>query len=433
MNYKIFTFGCQMNKSDSERIEGVLEKLGFQKTQKEKNLDLIVVNMCAVRQSAVDRIYGLAEKFKKLKNENPKLKTVLTGCIPQKDFEKLKHIFDFILPIKTLPFWSEYLKKNKLYYPIASPFNIDYLKQIPKYSKGFSVFIPISSGCNNYCTYCIVPFVRGPLICRPHTEILEEVKKAIKNAAKEIWFLGQNVNEYISPTDRSINFAKLLKTANEINGNFWIRFTSPHPKKFSKELINTIAKSQKITPYINLPLQSGDNEILRKMNRNYTAEEYLSLIKKIRFAFKKFRRGLEKNVAISTDIIVGFPGESEKNFQNTVKIFKKVKFDMAYISQYSSRPGTSAEKLKNDVPQKEKKRRWKILAGILKKIALEKNKKFVGKTIEILVEKAKDNFLIGKSRHYKTVKFKKKKAVIGEFTKVKIVSALSWGLKGQEL
>lgn len=436
--YFILTFGCQMQKSDSERIVSVLEKEKFSPAQTEAVADLIVVNMCSVRQSAVDRVYGLAKKFNILKTQNPRLKTLLTGCFSLKDAKKLRKIFDFILPIKTLPSWGDILKRKNFYFIVdqrnkefLKECKISYLKISPKYTKIFSVFIPISTGCDNFCSFCIVPFVRGPLICRDHNEILKETKEAIKSGAKEIWFLGQNVNDYLSPTDKKINFAKLLKLANEIEGNFWIRFTSPHPKNFSDELIETMAKCQKVTPYLNLPLQSGDDEILKKMNRNYTVKEYKNLVKKIRQAFKKYRKGLEKQIAISTDIIVGFPGETKENFENTLKLFKQIKFDMAYIAKFSPRPGTAAEKLKNNVPEKEKERRWKILTEELKKIALFKNKKFLGKEILVLPEEEKNGFLIGKSRHYKTVKFKGKKELIGKFLKVKITKIGPFGLEGE--
>ena len=437
MKYKIVTFGCQMNKSDSERIAQVLESIGYKRASKEKEADLLVVNMCSVRQSAVDRVYGMAKKISKFKTQNSKLKTLLTGCVSKKDFLKFKNFFDFILPIKALQEWSEFLKKKRFHFlpdqrekDFVKKLKCDYLKLKPKYEKNFSVFIPISTGCDNFCSFCIVPFVRGPLICRDHKEILKEAKKAIKNGAKEIWLLGQNVNDYSSPSDPKINFAKLLKMVNEIEGDFWIRFTSPHPKNFSDESIETMAKCQKVTPYLNLPLQSGDNEILKKMNRGYTIGQYKELVKKIRKAFKKYRKGLEKEIAISTDIIVGFPGETKKQFLNTVKVFKKIKFDMAYIAQYSPRPKTIAEKMEDNVPKKEKERRWKILSKILEKIALKKNKKFIKKEVLVLPAQRKGNFLIGKNFHYKTVKFLGDKKLIGNFVKVKIKKALPFGLEG---
>ena len=427
-----------MNKSDSERIASILKKANFSFTLDLKKADFFILNMCSVRQSAVDRVYGLAKKLQKLKSQNPKLKTALTGCVSLEDAQKLKTIFDFILPIKTLPSWPEILER-KNFYLIVNQRNeqflkecqLSYLKIKPSSFQPFSVFIPISTGCDNFCSFCIVPFVRGPLICRSHKKILKEAKEAVKDGAKEIWLLGQNVNDYQSPTDPSINFSKLLKMINEIEGNFWIRFTSPHPKNFSDELIETMAKCEKFTPYLNLPVQSGDDEILRKMNRPYTVKDYKKLIKKIRSAFKKYRKGLEKEVAISTDVIVGFPGETKRQFQNTVKLFREIKFDMAYIAEYSQRPGTAAAKLKDDISSKEKKERYRILTEILKRSAFQKNKKFIGKEILVLAEEFKDGFLIGKSKHYKTVKFEGKKDLFGQFVKVKILKALPWALKGK--
>ncbi len=423
-----------MNKSDSERIASFLEKLNYKEASNEEEADLIVVNMCSVRQSAVDRVYGLARKFSKIKEKSPNFKSVLTGCYSKKDFKKFKKIFDFILPIKTLPKWEDFLKKESFYFEIDQrdknfnkKFNLFYLKEKPKYSKNFSVFVPISSGCDNFCSFCIVPFVRGPLICRDFFEILKEVKEAVKNGAKEIWLLGQNVNDY---QFEGKDFAGLIEQINKIEGNFWIRFTSPHPKNFSQKLIETIAKCEKVTPYLNLPLQSGDDETLKRMRRGYTAAEYLDLVRRIRMAFKKYRKGLEREVAISTDIIVGFPGETKKQFEKTLKIFKKIKFDMAYIAKYSPRPHTLAEKMENNVEREEKEKRYKVLTEILRKIALERNKKFVGEEVEVLVEKEKDGFLFGKSRHYKTVKFEGKPQFVGKILKVKIIEALPWGLKG---
>jgi tRNA-2-methylthio-N6-dimethylallyladenosine synthase len=450
MKYFIFTFGCQMNKSDSERIAGVLEKIGYKKASNENEADLILINMCSVRQSAVDRVYGLAKKFAKLKSQNSKVKTILTGCISKRDFEKFKNHFDYIFSIKVLSKWPEFLKNKKFYfYPdqrdekFVKGCGAEYLKERSNPEKNFSVFIPISTGCDNFCSFCIVPFVRGPLICRNYQEILEEAREAVKNGAKEVWLLGQNVNDYKSNLKsqnsklKTINFAKLLKMVNEIPEDFWIRFTSPHPKNFSDELIETMAKCQKVTPYLNLPVQSGDDEILKKMNRPYTVSQYKNLVKKIRTAFKKYRTGLEKEIAISTDVIVGFPGETEKQFQNTVKLFKEIKFDMAYIAQYSPRPGTAAEKMGDNVPKKEKERRWKILTEILKKTALEKNKKFVGKDVGVLIDETRNGFLLGKTRHYKTVKiqldpkpYTLNANLIGQFVRVKIIDALPWGLKG---
>ena len=384
MKYFLITFGCQMNKSDSERISSVLEKIGYRPVLKEDKADLIVVNMCSVRQSAVDRVYGLAKKFNKIKRQKPKLKTILTGCILKKDKEKFAKIFDSILDIKDLKNWPKIIKKqsykNKENTNLS--FSCEYLKIKPKHQSNLLAFVPISTGCNNFCTYCVVPFTRGKLVCRNHKEILKEIKNLVKKGYKEIWLLGQNVNDYHSPINtnlatnfrecninighirdqisansRGVNFAKLIKMVNNIPGNFKFFFTSPHPKNFSDELIEVLAKSKKFGKILNLPVQSGDNEILKRMNRNYTIEQYKELINKIR---KKI-----PDIKLSTDVIVGFPGETKKHFENTVKLFKEIKFDWAYIAKYSPRPDTAAAKLKDNVSLKEKKRREKILRNLI--------------------------------------------------------------------
>jgi len=410
-----------MNESDSERITSVLENIGHKQTFKIDRADLIMVNMCSIRQSAVDRVYGLRQKFNKLKDYNPKLTTILTGCILRKDRRKFREYFDFILDTKDLPNWPKILNAK---YKILNTKH--YLNIKPKYSLHKIAYIPISNGCSNFCSYCVVPYVRGPLIHRETKDIIKEVKTLIKSDYKEIWLLGQNVNNYqgkLKDQDsKPINFPNLLELVNNIPGDFWIRFTSPNPKDFSDELIDVMTKCKKITPYLNLPVQSGNNEILEKMNRKYTIEKYKEIIKKIR----KNNPG----IVLSTDVIVGFPGETKKQFNDTAKILKQIKFDMAYINQYSPRPETSASKIKDNVSKKEKKERGKILNEILKQTALRKNKNYIGKTIKVLPVEWKNGFLFGKSFDYKSVKTKGPKKLLGEFIKVKIIDATPWGLKG---
>ena len=471
-----------MNWSDSERIATVLEDAGYSPVLNINEANLIVINMCSVRQSAVDRVYGIIQKIQKLKtNLYPKglrrnvgaygagtPKAILSGCILKKDLEKFKNHFDYILSIKTLKLWPEFLKKEKYFYypdPRDPKFNeksrIDYLKTKSKNLNNFSAFVPISTGCNNFCTYCVVPYTRGPEFSRQAENILNEVKTLIEQGCKEIWLLGENVNSYKSEirnpksetnsklkiqNSKQTNFSNLLRMINNIPGNFWIRFTSSHLKDFSDELIETMAKCKKVTPYLNLPVQSGDDEILKKMNRPYTVKQYKNLVRKIRNAFKKYRKDLEKNIFLSTDIIVGFPEETKKQLKNTAKLFKEIKFDMAYISRYSPRLGTAAAKTEDDVSSKEKAQREKVLTEILKETAQNNNEKFIGKEIYVLIEKSKNNFLIGKSRHYKTVKIEilepniqnpassiqhPASNLIGKFVKVKIINATSFGLKGK--
>ncbi len=334
MKYHIVTFGCQMNEADSDRIAAGFEKKGYKPVKNINEADLIVVNMCSVRQPAVDRVYGLANKFKGLKEKNKKLRTILTGCILKRDSKNFKERFDLIQ------------KKE------------DVLSCLPMYKGEKAALIPISNGCNNFCSYCVVPYARGKLICRKHKDILKEAKRAIKNGAKEIWLLGQNVNDYKSPNNQKINFTKLFALVDKIPGEFKIYFMSPHPRSFSDDLIKTLTESKHFSRYLNLPVQSGNDQILKEMYRPYTIKQYKELVKKIRKAMP--------DINLSTDVIVGFPGETKSQFKDTEKLFREVRFNMAYINKYSPRTGTTAFKLKNNVPLDEKKRRERILMDIIK-------------------------------------------------------------------
>ncbi len=326
MNYYIKTFGCQQNESDSERIAAFLENKGHKKAGKLEEADLIVVNACSVRQTAIDRIFGLKKKFKDLK-----AKKILTGCIIKSDKLKFNEFFDEVIDIKKL-------------------LGNQYLSIKPRCQASASVYLPIMTGCDNFCSYCVVPYTRGREVSRSIDEIIREFKDFVKKGYKEIILLGQNVNSF------KPSFVDLLKTLNRIPGNFKIKFLTNHPKDMSDELINSIAECEKIEKEIHLPIQSGDNKILKEMNRKYTVEHYKKLISKI---YKKI-----PGVKITTDVIVGFPGETERQFQNTVKLFKESSYHKAYINKYSPRAGTAAYHLKDDVPQAEKKRRWRILNEI---------------------------------------------------------------------
>ena len=418
MKYHIITFGCQMNKSDSERIASLLEKIGYQPVNKASQADLIMVNMCSVRQSAVDRVYGLSRKFTELKKQNPKLKTVLTGCILPYDKNKLKKQFDLIFNIRDLSNLPKLLNAVK---EARSCRNDGYLSVLPLLTSEISAYVPIMTGCNNFCTYCVVPYTRGREISRPSQEIIGEIKSLVQKGYKEIILLGQNVNSY---QDKSVDFPLLLKKINDLSGKFWLRFITSHPKDLSDELIEIMSRGEKITEYLHLPFQAGDDEILEKMNRGYTIEKYKELIGKIR------RR--MKNVCLSTDIIVGFPGETKRRFKKTARLMKWADFDMAYIAQYSPRIGTAAAEFKDDIPKKEKERRKKKLNGILKRTALKNNKKYLGKTIEVLIEKKIGNDYLGKTRTFKDVKIKNPGFLKpSQFIEAKIIKITPWGLKGQ--
>jgi len=479
-----------MNKSDSERIAGHLEENGFKEASREK-ADLVILNTCGVRQSAEDRVYGLAPKIKK---ENPKAKIIIAGCLSEREDvkKKLKNRVDCWLPTREIPN-IKIQNPNKFQISPASLRkarfdarragqaksriqNGDYLKMRPKYKSEFSAFVPIGNGCNNFCSYCVVPYARGKEVYRPVEDILDEVRGLAKKGYREIILIAQNVNSYkaqitkpklqINPKSKiqnpkqCINFPDLLRMVNDIPGEFWIRFATSHPKDMSEKLIKAVAECSnpptsrlrraRVCEHIHLPAQSGDNEVLKKMNRGYTVGEYLKLISRIRREFKtniyeSNKREWQLPVAITTDIIVGFPGETRKQFNNTVKLFKEVKFDMAYIAQYSPRPGTAAEKLKDDVPREEKKRREEELMEVLRKTALENNKRYVGKTVEVLIEGVnKKGEWQGKTRTSKMVKVRSqksegrsqksevrsKKNLVGEFIKAKINKAEDFGLSG---
>ncbi len=404
MKYHIITYGCQMNKSDSERIAGILENDGYKAAPNINGADLVIVNMCSVRQSAVNRVYGLSEKLADIKKKKPELRTILTGCILSKDRKKMKNKFDEIISVQEV---------NSTVSAISGK-NSSSIH--PLYSSTFSAYIPIMTGCNNFCSYCVVPYTRGREYSRPVSEIVSEIQRIIKKGYVEIILLGQNVNSY----KNNQNFPELLKTIHNIPGKFWLSFLTSHPKDFSDELIEVMANSPKICPYIHLAVQSGDNQILKRMNRNYTIEQYEKIISKIRQKIPQ--------INISTDIIVGFPGETKRQFAHTKKLMKKIKFDMAYIAQYSPRDKTDAAKLKDNVSSREKKRRNRVLNKILKKTALRNNQKYIGQKVEALVIKPNQ----AKTKSFKNIELSKP-AVPGTFIYCQITNAYSWGLIGDPL
>ena len=315
-----------MNESDSEKIAGVLRRQGHKLAKNEAGAELIVLNCCSVRQAAMHRVFQKIHQYEKNR------KIILAGCLLEKD-------------------------KNMLGGRVSDIWHPDkYFECTPFYTNKDIAYVPIMTGCNNFCSYCAVPFTRGREKSRPAPDIIKEVKSLIKKGYKEIMLLGQNVNSY---KGGNINFASILKKINDLPGDFRLTFMTSHPKDMSDELIATMAKCAKLKKEIHLPVQSGDDEILRKMNRHYTTAHYKNLIKKIRQAIP--------GVKISTDIIVGFPGETKEQFQSSVKLAKEVKFDMGYMAKYSPRPGTTAAKLPDDIPQSEKKRRWRILDKLINK------------------------------------------------------------------
>ena len=423
--YHIITIGCQMNKSDSERIAAYLDNIGHHEAKNQKQADLVVLTTCGIRQSAEDRVYSLVHKIKK---ENKNTNILLTGCLSERKdvIKRLKDKIDIWLPINQILNLKQVLTDFDFRNIKINP--CEYLKIKPKYTSKFSVFVPIGNGCDNFCSYCVVPYARGHEVYRDAEEILSEVKDLVGRGYKEIILIAQNVNSYSAKpvNDKNINFTILLKMINEMDGDFWIRFVSSHPKDMSDDLILAIAECKKVCKHIHLPAQSGDNEILRLMNRKYTIEHYLGLIKKIKNSVKN-----KLPIGLTTDIIVGFPGETKKQFGNTVKLFKKVKYDMAYVARYSPRYGTVAENMKDDVKPNEKRRREEELMKILKKTALENNQRYLGKTVKVLVEGVnKKGFLFGKTETNKIVKFLGDKNFVGKFVNVKITAVEDFSLSG---
>lgn len=332
MKYYIKTYGCQMNVADAEEMAGWYQQKGWQEAKLIEDADEVIIVTCSVRQAAEDRVYGLINNLTKLKMKKGKLKIILTGCMLRYPLRWLKDKMPQVDEFKKI---SEFKIKNKI-----------------RGSK-IQALVPIMEGCNQFCTYCVVPAARGREVSRPFEEIICEVKELAKRGYQEITLLGQNVNSY---SYNEYNFAKLLKEIHQIQGIKKISFLTSNPWDLNEEIIEAM-KLPKIDRYLHLAVQSADDEILKKMNRKYTAKQYLKLIEKIR---KKV-----PDVKIGTDIIVGFPGETEKQFQNTVKLCKKVGFVKAYVSIYSPRWGTVAFKLKNDIPHQEKRRRWKILDDLI--------------------------------------------------------------------
>ncbi len=428
-----------MNYSDSERIASVLEKNNLKPVENISKADLAVFNTCGVRQMAEDRVYGQVHNLRK---NNPNIKIILTGCLSnRKDVRRiLENKVDLFVEIKNVgtaitkfvianEVKQSRSKNNRLprrSAPRNDIYNKDYFKIIPKHDNNFQAYVPIMTGCNNFCAYCVVPHARGREISRPAGEIIKEAKRLIKKGYKEITLLGQNVNSY---KDGNINFPKLLKKINNLPGKFWLRFISSHPKDMSDELIETIAKSKKACEYVHLPIQAGDDKVLKIMNRKYDAKHYLKLIKKIELAFEKYKPGII--YSLTSDIIVGFPGETKNQFLKSAGIMEKVPYDMVYFGQYSPRPNTIAWKMKDNVSKKEKVRREKYLNEILKKTAFANNKEYVGKVFDVLIEKRKDGVYFGKTRTLKNVKLpSKKKNLVGKVVKVKIIKANIWNLAG---
>ena len=437
VGYKYFikTYGCQANEYDSELIAGILEKMGAISVDNEKDADIVIFNTCAVRKNAEDKFYGRLGALKKIKNEKKDMIIIVSGCLAQKDYLKISSIdhVDIVIGthrISQLPTILQEIKYNRNKKIVDVDFTGRTEPDIPprRLSK-FSAYIPIMFGCDYYCTFCIVPFTRGKMQSRPKEEILKEIKDLASKNYVEIILLGQTVNAYGIDFKYTYDFADLLQEVSLVDGIKWIRFTSPYPTNFNDKQIKTICFTDKIAKHIHLPLQSGNNEILRKMARRYTVEQFLDVVYKF--------RELCPNIALSTDIIVGFPYETDEQFEDTLEVVRKVKFDQAFMFAYSERQGTKAATYPQ-LPLRERLQRLYKLISVQNEITIEKNREYIGKTVEILVEGPSEknpNKLEGRTETNKIVVFpitngKNFEDLTGKFVKVKITDSHLWGLEG---
>ncbi|MBU4602685.1 tRNA (N6-isopentenyl adenosine(37)-C2)-methylthiotransferase MiaB [bacterium] len=438
MTYKskafIRTFGCQMNVNDSEYIAGQLVKLGYSLTEDIFKSNLILLNTCCVRAKVEQKIYSLIGKIKKIKESSPDVIFGICGCMAQKEkeniFERAPYV-DFIFNpsqvnnLENIINVVKYGNKKYISCDNTPEFSLNHIP-VKRESK-ISAWIQIMRGCNNYCSYCVVPYTRGPEQSRGVSEILSEVNNLAQNKYKEVFLLGQNVNSYGNDLSQSANFSKLLKLLNDINGIERIRFTTSHPKDFSFDLIETIKNCNKVCNHIHLPIQSASSKILKIMNRKYDINYYKNIIKEI-------RNNID-NIAITTDVMVGFPGETEYDFLDTLNAFKEIEFDEAYTFIYSNRENAIASLLPDQVPLELKKERlWKLI-DLQKEISAKINKKLEGKTFEVLVDKNSkkniENQFSGRTGTNKTVVFTSKQDLLGQLVNVKILKSSAWTLYGE--
>ncbi len=432
--YFIKTYGCQMNEHDSEKISWILENMNYIETQNIEEADFIIYNTCLVRENAEVKVYGNLGSLKQLKRQKADLMIAVCGCMMQREearnviLSKHRHV-DIIFGthnIHKLPqLINNHLQTGETIVDIFEDGReiIENINSNRKYS--YKAFVNIMYGCNNFCTYCIVPYTRGRENSRDPENIIKEIEELAKNGCKEVTLLGQNVNSYGKTLKTDYSFTDLLKDINKIDGIERIRFMTSHPKDLSDELINCYVTLDKLCGHLHLPVQSGSNKVLKEMNRNYTKEDYLKIINNL--------KKLVPNISITTDIIIGFPGETEEDFNDTLELVKEVRFDSAFTFLYSIREGTKAAKMENQIDDKVKHSRFQRLTDTLNEIALELNQKLVGKTLEVLVEEVSKNnteVLTGRSRNNKLVHFKGNEDLIGSIVSVKIENVKTFTLEG---
>lgn len=445
--FHLVTYGCQMNKNDSERIARVLAGLGFRETPVEAEADVILFNTCSVRQSAEERVYGKMEDMIRLKEQKPELIVCVTGCMAGRDkkgeFKSKMDPVDLYFPTPQmvhLPRWIAELRPELVN---SDALEKDYLKLQPLRAPSAQAFVTIQTGCNKFCTYCVVPYARGMEQNRPAQDILAEVRELAAHGVLEVTLLGQTVNSYKAPdpevfssanpylrdyttvpTLQLNHFAELLWEINRIEGIERIHWTAPHPNSMTDEVIDALTLPKQVN-YLHLPVQAGNSDVLFRMNRKYTREQFLDVIRKI----KEKRPG----IALGTDIIVGFPGETAEQFEDTVSLYRACDFDISYTAQYSPRSGTLGVKLyQDDVSKEEKKRRWHVLQDLMEQTAKRKNQAFIGQEVSVLVDHLEDGKASGNSSEMKRVSFPAKDGMkVGDIVRVKVLLAMEWQLLGE--
>lgn len=429
------TYGCQMNEEDSEKISGMLKSQGYEKTDNKDEANIIIFNTCCVRENAENKVFGNLGALKKHKKQNPDLIIAICGCMMQQkgmaDRVLSKYPFvDIIFGTHNAYKFPEYLQRVKTEgVQVKEIFDkeTEIVEGIPiDRESSVKGFVTIMYGCNNFCSYCIVPYVRGRERSRKPEEIENEIKQLVAKGYKEVTLLGQNVNSYGKGLEEDINFAQLLRRIDKIEGLERIRFMSNHPKDLTEEVIEAVKECPKVCEQIHLPIQSGSDRLLKVMNRQYTLERYMELAEKIRKEIP--------DCSISTDIIVGFPGETEEDIQATIDAVKKVKYDTAFTFIYSRRNHTPADKMENQVPDEVKHERFNRLIDAVNEIVITSNKKYEGKTVEVLVEgysKNDQTKLTGRTRNGRLVNFEGDESLIGTLVDVDIVRAQPFSLIGK--
>lgn len=431
----LHSFGCQQNVSDGERILGMLSEMGYGFTDDISSAALIIYNTCAVRETAEEKVFGIIGELKALKRKNPDIIIAICGCMVQqehiverirKSYKQVDIIFG-TFAARNLPklIW-QVISERRTVWDISEdgssliPEGIDGVR-----AERFRAYVPIMYGCNNFCSYCIVPYVRGRERSRKSEDIISEVKRLVSDGVKEIMLLGQNVNSYGRGLEEKIDFSALLEKINDVEGEFRIRFMSSHPKDASEKLIDTIIRCEKVCKHLHLPIQSGSDRILAEMNRHYTAEQYMKIVNYAREKIPDF--------SFTTDIIVGFPNETDEDFRRTLAVMEEVKYDNIFSFIYSKRTGTKAALIEDGITEEEKGLRMRELLAVQRRISDEHMRRFVGRTLTVLAdsESKTQGMLSGKSFEFIIVEFEAEKALIGSLVRVEITGAKSWALTGR--